>query len=198
MGSFHAWNRPQYLRKLTTATARAARTPVIQPKWVNTVQDHKITDCASIKNMSDINAPDSLDLLCLLKHRFNENGVVHMRNTNLTKDLTSMRAWALNIMGGEFNYTGGANYRGNIEGQENVYDTGAPGDAHIHYHHEMAYMGSTVSSLGLFCGAALPGGGGSTFLSDNLAATDALLATDTGKKLEEQGVIYNHALPERP
>ena len=107
----------------------------------------------------------------MLSHRFKEHGVVHLRNTNLTNDLGSMRSWALNVMGGEYNYTGGANYRGTIEGEENVYDTGAPGEAHIHYHHEMAYMHSTVSSLGLFCGAALPEGG-STFLSDNIAVPD--------------------------
>ena len=103
MGTFHKWNRPQYLRAFSSAStqfARAARTPAIQPAWVNTVKDHTITDCAHIKNMSDIGAPDSSDLLCLLRSRFNENGVVHMRNTRLTEDLTSMRAWALNIMGG--------------------------------------------------------------------------------------------------
>jgi len=148
--------------------------------------------------MDNIQAPSSQTLLNSLKDQFKETGMVHMRNTDLTSDLGSMRQWALGIMDGEYDYVGGANLRGNIEGENNVYDTGAPGQAHIHYHHEMAYLHTTVSSLGLFCGAALPKGtGGNTFLSDNITATDVILNSEFGKKLHEHGVQYIRCLTDK-
>ena len=49
-------------------------------------------------------------------------------------------------------YKGGANSRRNLETSDmqniNVYDTGAPGNAFIHYHHEMTYVSKSVKNKG--------------------------------------------------
>ena len=54
-----------------------------------------------------------------------------------------MRACVQLVTGGSVKYEGGANPRDALP-EENVYDTGAPLPAHIHYHHEMAYIEETV------------------------------------------------------
>jgi len=190
-----AFNTRGAARSLSTRVAQQARHPVIQPAWVGTVKNHPIQDCSSV-NMGDTDAPSSQNLLHSLKDQFKEQGMVHLRNTGLAEDLPAMRKWALAIMDGEYDYVGGANLRGNIEGEANVYDTGAPGDAHIHYHHEMAYLETTVSSLGLFCGAAMKSGG-NTFLSDNIAATEHIMKTDLGRRLKKHGVTYIRCLTDR-
>merc|ERR1711935_1242094 len=61
----------------------------------------------------------------------------------------------------------------------------------------MAYMGSTVQSLGLFCSSCLPSGAGSSFLSDNIVATENILKTDVGKRLYEHGLVYIRCLTDK-
>lgn len=34
---------------------------------------------------------------------------------------------------------------------KNVYDTGAPNSAYLHYHHEMAYVNESVSKISFVC-----------------------------------------------
>jgi len=92
----------------------------------------------------------------------------------------------------DMEYRGGSNWRNRIE--RNVYDTGAPASSHIHYHHEMAYVRRSPSSLGFMAASALPDGRGATFVSDQVAATKALLETELGRKLKAKGVCYTRCL----
>ena len=80
----------------------------------------------------------------------------------------------------------------------NVFDTGAPREAWLHYHHEMAYVNQSTSMLG-FCARAAcdTPGKGAMFLSDNIRATDSLMATEFGAKLAEKGICYIRCLTDR-
>lgn len=79
-----------------------------------------------------------------------------------------------------------------------MFDVGAPAAAHLHYHHEMAYIDESFEKLGFSCKAS-PGveNVGSTYLSDNVAATDAILKTKVGQKLMKHGVCYIRCLTDR-
>ncbi len=120
-------------------------------------------------------------------------GLVHVTNTGLT-DHADMRALARAVIDAEMSYDGGANPRDAIE--PNVYEVGAPLAARLHYHHEMAYVSKSTKMLGFLCKATVPGRG-ATFLSDNIAATDALLATEFGQKLSQLGICYHRNLTDR-
>lgn len=91
-------------------------------------------------------------------------------------------------------YSGGSNDRNRLE--KNVYDVGAPLTAHLHYHHEMAYVGYSTSALG-FCCKKATGPKGATYISENVAVTDAILQLDVGKKLKERGICYHRRLTDR-
>lgn len=119
-------------------------------------------------------------------------GVVLLRNTGLTK-LDPMSKW-IRCMVETGAYQGGANSRQSLA--DNVFDTGAPRHAHLHYHHEMAYMAESIRALGFACNHAVQGKG-ETYLSDNLVATDAILATEMGQKLKEKGICYIRCLTDR-
>ena len=73
---------------------------------------------------------------------------------------------------------------------------GAPLDAWLHYHHEMAYIGRSTTMLGFLCHKALPDRG-HTFVSDSLRATDAILETEFGQKLKRLGICYHRNLTDR-
>jgi len=122
-----------------------------------------------------------------------EHGIVYMTNTGLP-DMKSMRDLVEVVIPSDVDmeYRGGSNWRNRIE--RNVYDTGAPACSHIHYHHEMAYVRRSPSSLGFMAASALPDGRGATFVSDQVAATKALLETDLGRKLKAKGVCYTRCL----
>jgi hypothetical protein len=120
-------------------------------------------------------------------------GLVHVANTGLV-DHADMRALARLVIDAEMTYDGGANPRGAIE--PNVYEVGAPLTARLHYHHEMAYVSKSPRLLGFLCKATVPGRG-ATFVTDSIAATDALLATEFGQKLRELGICYHRALTDR-
>ncbi|MDH3748942.1 MAG: TauD/TfdA family dioxygenase [Gammaproteobacteria bacterium] len=94
----------------------------------------------------------------------------------------------------ETRYDGGANPRDNIE--PNVYEVGAPLQAWLHYHHEMAYIGSSTKMLAFLVRSAVMNKG-QTFVSDNIQATDAILRTDFGQKLKELGLCYHRDLTDR-
>lgn len=53
-----------------------------------------------------------------------------------------MRPWGILCMKTTRKYEGGANSRSEIS--PNVYEVGAPLDAYLHYHHEMAYVNTSV------------------------------------------------------
>lgn len=125
-----------------------------------------------------------------MRRTYDKTGLVLLTNTGLT-DYADMRRVARLVMRAEMDYTGGANPRDRIE--KSVYDVGAPLTAWLHYHHEMAYIGASTKMLGFLCGKAVPGKG-HTYVSDNLQATDALLDTELGRKLQELGVCYHRNL----
>jgi hypothetical protein len=128
-----------------------------------------------------------------MNRMFDEVGLVYLVNTRLT-DLSSMREFAKLVIEHEMRYTGGANPRDNLA--KSVYEVGAPLQAWLHYHHEMAYISHSTKMLGFLCNKALPDRG-YTFVSDNLQATDAILETEFGQKLKELGICYHRNLTDR-
>ncbi|MBV6656827.1 MAG: TauD/TfdA family dioxygenase [Devosiaceae bacterium] len=128
-----------------------------------------------------------------MRETFDRVGLVHVTGTGLD-DLGRMRALAKHVIQTDMNYKGGANPRDAL--QPNVYEIGAPLPAWLHYHHEMAYVGHSTSMLGFLYKHATPGKG-ATFVSDNVRATEALLATPFGQKLKAHGLCYHRKLTDR-
>ena len=71
-----------------------------------------------------------------------------------------------------------------------MYDTGAPKESWIHYHHEMAYIRYSPSAVAFCAKQSLPNGQGATYVSDQVQATQELLTTEFGQKLKEKGICY--------
>lgn len=94
-------------------------------------------------------------------------------------------------------YKAGANSRGEIAA--NVFDTGAPKEAWLHYHHEMAYVGSSTRMVAFCCSAAVNDGKGtgSSYISEAQGHTDSILATPLGQKLRELGITYVRCLTDK-
>ena len=128
-----------------------------------------------------------------MREVYDRVGLVHVRNTGLT-EFGDMRTIANHALPGEMAYEAGSNPRGPIE--PNVFEVGAPLTAHLHYHHEMAYVAKSTSAVAFLCKAALPDRG-ATFLSDSVAATELLLTTELGRKLKEKGVCYHRSMTDR-
>jgi hypothetical protein len=133
------------------------------------------------------------DLATAMRRTFDATGLVLLTNTGLD-DPAEMRRFARLVIDAEMVYEGGANPRDQL--RPNVYEVGAPLEAWLHYHHEMAYVGVSTTMLGFLCIDALPDRGW-TFVSDNLRATDALLATPFGQKLKALGLCYHRDLTDR-
>ena len=170
---------------------------VIEPRWrtgtPSLASDVYRIDCAGLAMDEDDLAPDG-ELAQRMRAIFDATGLVVLTNTDLT-DLDPMRRAAKLVLAAEMTYDGGANPRRSI--QPNVYEVGAPLSAWLHYHHEMAYVGRSTSAIGFLCTHALPAGRGRTFVSDSVAATDALLATDFGQRLKRLGLCYHRNLTDR-
>jgi len=128
-----------------------------------------------------------------MRRVYDDVGLVHVRNTGLT-GLAEMRALAQHCLPGEMHYEGGSNPRGSIDA--NVFEVGAPLAAHLHYHHEMAYVSKSTRALAFLCKEALPDRG-ATFFSDGLASTNYMLSTALGQKLKDLGVCYHRSLTDR-
>ena len=133
--------------------------------------------------------PDSA-LAGRMREIYDAVGLVVLRNTGLT-EAAAMRSFAQLMVGAEMEYEGGANPRDKIEG--NVYEIGAPLVARLPYHHEMSYVSKSTKLISFICIDDLPDRG-ATFVSDGVASTDALLATEFGQKLKEHGVCYHRSL----
>merc|ERR550537_629356 len=123
--------------------------------------------------------------------QFNEKGLVWLRNTGLD-NVSTMKDWAKIPMDSDMSYEGGANMRDEIA--PNVYDVGAPKEAWLHYHHEMAYVNQSVSILAFCAIHALPSEPtnterGAMFISDNLAVTKDILNTEFGQKLKKKELV---------
>jgi hypothetical protein len=101
---------------------------------------------------------------------FNDVGVVQLVKTGMT-GFDEMEKLSKLIIGKGMWYEGGANLRGYLE--KNVYDTGAPRHANLHYHHEMAYVKESTKTLSFLCEhAPKDPHKGATFISDNIQATE--------------------------
>ncbi|CAJ1327075.1 unnamed protein product, partial [Effrenium voratum] len=109
---------------------------------------------------------------------YNKFGVVRLTNTGLS-DPQEMTRYARAIVRKQMKYEGGANPREGII--QNVFEVGAPNDAWLHYHHEMAYNQHSMRNLA-FCSIKAAPGKGDTYLSENISVTDALMETDLGRK----------------
>jgi len=170
--------------------------PIIEPQFFHKGQfvmdPSKYTiDCNKF-NKDEINS-DNLLLRNEMISKFNDIGLVYLINTNF-KELQDMRKLVSILIPAEMNmeYKGGSNWRNYIE--PNIYDTGAPKEAWIHYHHEMAYIKTSPQSLAFCAKSALPNGRGATFVSDQVQATKELLTTPFGQKLKEKGICYIRCL----
>jgi len=168
--------------------------PIITPQFYSEgqfVMDHDrfTVDCGKYESIS----VDNEELVAEMKAKYEATGLVYLKNTGLTK-LQDMRKMIGVVIPDELNmeYKGGSNWRNWIE--PNVYDTGAPKESWIHYHHEMAYVRASPSSIGFCAKTALPDGRGATFVSDQVQVTDELMSTEFGKKLKEKGICYTRCL----
>ena len=168
----------------------------IEPAWWTGTpwlsRDEYVIDAREFDLPADLH-PES-PLADRMREVYRRAGIVLVTSTGLT-DLASMRVLATAVLHEQMDYDGGSNPRRRIE--PNVYEVGAPLSAWLHYHHEMAYVGRTTSAIGFLCGASLPAGRGRTFVSDSIAATDALLATEFGQRLKERGLCYHRNLTDR-
>jgi len=169
---------------------------VIEPRWwtgsAALPPESFSIDCSGYAMDESDLCPDS-ELSQRIKSTFHNIGLVYLHNTGLT-DLQVMRQFAKIVLEREMVYKGGANPRDDLA--PNVYEVGAPLEAWLHYHHEMAYISKSTTMLGFLCHKATRGKG-HTFVSDNLQATDALLATEFGRKLKELGLCYHRNLTDR-
>mmetsp|Transcript_45517 Transcript_45517/g.75622 ORF Transcript_45517/g.75622 Transcript_45517/m.75622 type:complete len:422 (+) Transcript_45517:122-1387(+) len=166
--------------------------PVIEPKFVwpgrVVMEPSKFTIDCSQMDARDIHHNNE-SLRAEMKQKFHDVGLVYVTNTGLT-DFEDMRDLMGVLLPSEegMEYKGGSNWRNRIA--PNVYDTGAPKEAWLHYHHEMAYVGHSPQSLGFCAKAALPNGRGASYVSDQVAATKELLTTEFGQKLKDKGMCY--------
>ncbi len=180
----------------TAAAVSTAPEGMIEPRWwtgVPAIDPALFTiDCAGLDAAASGRDPDG-ELARRMRCLFDELGLVYLTHTGL-RSLQDMRAIARHVINREIAYRGGANPRDSLE--PNVYEVGAPLEAHLHYHHEMAYIGQSTRMLGFLCDSALAEGG-QTFVSDNLGATDAIMATALGRKLKSLGLCYHRDLTDR-
>ncbi len=169
---------------------------IIEPKWWTGVApiaaERFVIDGDKFRVDGAPLAP-SAELAAAMQTAYDDVGLVHVINTGLT-DLQDMRDVATQVLKTPRQYDGGSNPRNAIT--KNVYEIGAPLEAWLHYHHEMAYIGSSTRMLG-FMANKMPAKGGETFVSDNVKATDALLATEFGQKLKRLGLCYHRDLTDR-
>jgi len=178
-------------------TLDSAEWKVIKPKfWTGTPPrrpEEYAIDCTGFDMSSPAASPQ---VVAQMERMYREVGLVVLKNTGL-KDLGAMRQWVRVIISHdqEIDYTGGANSRDALE--PNIFDVGAPRQAWLQYHHEMAYVGRSIKNISFCCSAALGGERGATFVSDGVRSTDAILKTEFGRKLMEKGLCYVRKLTDR-
>ena len=169
---------------------------IIEPRWWTgkppLAIDAFTIDCANYSMDEAMLTPGS-ELSDRMNTLFEDVGLVYLTNTGFS-EFADMRRAAKLILGDEMRYEAGANPRDHLE--PNVYEVGAPLQAWLHYHHEMAYVGTSTTMLAFLAKYAI-GDRGPTFVSDNLRATDAILETDFGQKLKQLGLCYHRNLTDR-
>jgi hypothetical protein len=126
---------------------------------------------------------------------FAQEGIIYFKNTGKT-DINDMADLVSIIIptDQQMEYKGGNNWRNKIA--ENVYDTGAPTESWVHYHHEMSYLKNFASKIA-FMAKEVPGDKGFTYAGDAKATTEEVMKTDLGKKLLEKGMCYIRKLSDR-
>ena len=155
------------------------------------------------KPVLDTNNKLAEELKERLSEAYTKWGVVLVRNTNLVDskgrgDAVKLeKVTELLFTDGPEAYTAGSNLRGQVDTESNVYDTGAPRSAHLHYHHEMQYVNRSPKNIS-FLALAVPRSPstGPTYVSYNPGVTRDLLATATGQKLAEKGACYVRKMPD--
>jgi len=179
-----------------SAPTGARLADVIEPQfWIGTPwlsPDRYSIDAGGLG--AEAIADDGGELAERMRSSYHDMGMVLVTDTGFT-DADSMRSLAKLVLDGEMTYDGGANPRGRLT--PNVYEVGAPASAWLHYHHEMAYVSRSTAAIAFLGIHALPAGRGRTFVSDNIAVTDALLATPFGQKLKDLGLCYHRNLTDR-
>ena len=169
---------------------------LIEPRWwtgdLPIAPDAFTIDCSGYA-MDDATLTRGSELGNRMQALFDDIGLVYLTNTGLST-LADMRRAATLVMDNEMRYEAGANPRNNLE--PNVYEVGAPLQAWLHYHHEMAYVGTSTRMLGFLARHAV-GDKGFIFVSDNVRVTDAILATQLGQKLKDLGLCYHRDLTDR-
>ncbi len=169
---------------------------IIEPRWwtgeLPIAPETFTIDCSAYA-LDDATVRSDSELEVRMNALFDEVGLVYLTNTGLSQ-LADMRRVAKLVMPDEMHYEAGANPRDKLE--PNVYEVGAPLEAWLHYHHEMAYVGTSTTKLAFLARHGI-GSRGPTFVSDNVRATDAILATDLGQKLKELGLCYHRDLTDR-
>ncbi len=183
---------------MTTTLLRRAEPALIEPRWWTgspaTDPDTFTIDASTLQGAA---------LRRAIRETFARVGLVHVVDTGLARDgvgdLDAMRELARTVIGPIGRYDGGANPRDHIA--PNVYEVGAPLEASLQYHHEMAYVGHSHEAIAFLAQHAIDDPTdplrGATFVSDSIAATDALLATEFGRKLRDRGVSYYRNLTDR-
>lgn len=155
-------------------------------------------DCSEFNLYGSMDEKIPESLVAKMTDLYERTGLVVLKNTGLT-DIGDMKKLVDIIIKDTMTYEGGANSRRSVEtpAAKNVYDTGAPFTAHLHYHHEMAYVGESVRNVAFCCTKAPKPGNGASYVSDGVKGTDALLATPFGQKLKKLGVCYVRCLTDR-
>jgi len=176
--------------------------PALVPKFwtgVNAVETDTFTiDC---KNVDMLPYPGSTtcsleteQVAARAREVFTNLGIVKLKNTGLGDNAVRMSEWIQHVAPDVMDYKGGANMRVALE--KNVYDTGAPKEAWLQYHHEMAYLPYSPSTIGFGCLRSAEGKG-DTYFSKNDDVTARLLKTEVGKKFKERGICYIRCLTDR-
>lgn len=169
---------------------------IIEPRWWSgqpAMDPARFTiDCADTP-LDTQQLQRGSDLAARMNALFDATGLVYVKNTGLT-NAQQMRRLAKLVVEEEMHYAAGANPRDKLE--PNIYEVGAPLQAWLHYHHEMAYVGTSTKMLAFMARTAVPEKG-ATFVSDNLQATDAIMATELGAKLRDLGLCYHRDLTDR-
>jgi len=187
--------------------AHGLRVPMILPDfWTGRAPLEKSAytiDCAafslSAEELASGSSPPE-ELIRLMRVTFDRVGLVWLTNTGLGNNLQAMKRCAADILGPNAmpEYKAGANARRPMA--KNVFETGAPGVAHLHYHHEMAYVSKSTRAIAFCCAEALANDGthnGAMFVSQAIGNTDAIMRTELGIKLKEKGITYIRCLTDR-
>eukprot|EP00494_Astrolonche_serrata_P006981 UN07006 len=177
---------------------------LIRPVWAMQ-ESHKVMDpkryvinCNKY-DMRALTQDQKSSITHEIKEKYHDAGLIYMTQTGL-KGLDEMKVWAEVIVSGT-EYTGGANPRNQLPDAEhpNIYDVGAPKEAWLHYHHEMAYVGKSPLSLSFFCNKnnITIKEKGYTYVSENLGVTDEILKSEMGEKLKKSGICYVRNLTDK-